>query len=239
MELNNISNIEWNEDSYKDFVKYLLSLQDLKYKEFNSGLINTKLEIIGIRVPMLRIIAKKILKTDVEKFFSLVNNKYYEEVFLEGIVLANGSEEKLDKYLMNFISKIDNWGICDSFCSSLKIINKKQGKYWIYFTGLIDPSKEFQSRVSLIILMNYYLNDNYIDRVLKIVSSIKTDYYYINMAISWLLSVAIINYKDKVIGLLKEKSLGKFVQNKTISKISDSFRVDKKTKDLVKKFRIK
>lgn len=239
MELNNISNIEWNEDSYKDFVKYLLSLQDLKYKEFNSRLINTKLEIIGIRVPMLRIIAKKILKTDVEKFFSLVNNKYYEEVFLEGIVLANGSEEKLDKYLMNFISKIDNWGICDSFCSSLKIINKKQGKYWIYFTGLIDPSKEFQSRVSLIILMNYYLNDNYIDRVLKIVSSIKTDYYYINMAISWLLSVAIINYKDKVIGLLKEKSLGKFVQNKTISKISDSFIVDKKTKDLVKKFRIK
>lgn len=239
MELNNISNIEWNEDSYKDFVKYLLSLQDLKYKEFNSRLINTKLEIIGIRVPMLRIIAKKILKTDVEKFFSLVNNKYYEEVFLEGIVLANGSEEKLDKYLMNFISKIDNWGICDSFCSSLKIINKKQGKYWIYFTGLIDPSKEFQTRVSLIILMNYYLNNNYIDRVLKIVSSIKTDYYYINMAISWLLSVAIINYKDKVIGLLKEKSLGKFVQNKTISKISDSYRVDKKTKDLVKKFRIK
>ena len=33
--------------------------------------------------------------------------------------------------------------------------------------------------------------------VLYIVSNIKSDYYYINMAISWLLSVAIIKYKDK------------------------------------------
>ena len=87
--------------------------------------------------------------------------------------------------------------------------------------------------------MNYYLNDNYIDRVLKIVSSIKSDYYYINMAISWLLSVAIIDYKDKVIELLKEKCLSKFVQNKTISKIQDSYRVDKEVKKFVKQYRIK
>ena len=87
--------------------------------------------------------------------------------------------------------------------------------------------------------MNYYLNDNYIDRILKIVSSIECDYYYINMAISWLLSVAIIDYKEKVIELLDSKSLNKFVQNKTISKINDSYRVDKETKEFVKQYRIK
>lgn len=234
-----LEKIDWCLEKYKEFVNYLLSLQDLKYKEFHSGLNSTNLEIIGIRVPVLRNIAKKILKTDVEKFFSLVESNYYEEIFIEGIVLANCSEDIIDKYLMNFIVKIDNWGICDSFCSSLKIVKKKQGKYWIYFTGLIDPTKEFQTRVSLIILMNYYLNDNYIDRVLKIVSSIKSDYYYINMAISWLLSVAIINYEDKVIELLRSKKLSKFVQNKTISKIQDSYRINKYLKESVKQFKIK
>lgn len=239
MEIKDIENIVWCKESYKEFVELLLSLQDIKYKEFHSGLIITNLEIIGVRVPILRNIAKKVLKTNVEKFFCLVNGDYYEEVFIEGIVLASSSEEIVDKYLMNFIRKTDNWAICDSFCSSLKVVSKKQGKYWIYFTGLIDSTKEFQTRVSLVVLMNYYLNDNYIDRVLKIVSSIKSDYYYINMAISWLLSVAIIDYKDKVIELLKEKCLSKFVQNKTISKIQDSYRVDKEVKKFVKQYRIK
>lgn len=239
MKLEIKDNIVWCKDTYKEFVELLKSLQDLKYREFHSGLTNTNLSIIGVRVPILRNIAKKILKTDVEKFFEVIGNEYYEEVFIEGIVLANSSEEILDKYLMGFIRKVDNWAICDSFCSSLKIVNKKQGKYWIYFTGLIDPENEFQTRVSLIVLMNYYLNDNYIDRVLKIVSSIKSDYYYINMAISWLLSVAIIDYKDKVIELLESRSLCKFVQNKTISKIQDSYRIDKDLKDFVKQYRIK
>lgn len=239
MKLEIKDNIVWCKDTYKEFVELLKSLQDLKYREFHSGLTNTNLSIIGVRVPILRSIAKKILKTDVEKFFGVIGNEYYEEVFIEGIVLANSSEEILDKYLMGFIKKVDNWAICDSFCSSLKIVNKKQGKYWIYFTGLIDPENEFQTRVSLIVLMNYYLNDNYIDRVLKIVSSINSDYYYINMAISWLLSVAIINYKDKVIELLESRSLSKFVQNKTISKIQDSYRVDKDLKKFVRQYRIK
>lgn len=239
MKLEIKDNIVWCKDTYKEFVELLKSLQDLKYREFHSGLTNTNLSIIGVRVPILRNIAKKILKTDVEKFFEVIGNEYYEEVFIEGIVLANSSEEILDKYLMHFIRKVDNWAICDSFCSSLKIVNKKQGKYWIYFTGLIDPENEFQTRVSLIVLMNYYLNDNYIDRVLKIVSSINSDYYYINMAISWLLSVAIINYKDKVIELLESRSLSKFVQNKTISKIQDSYRVDKDLKEFVRQYRIK
>ena len=238
MELVDIKNIKWNKKSYKEFIKYLLSLQDIEYKEFHSKLTSTKYKIIGIRVPIMRSIAKEILKTDVEKFFSLVSNRYYEEVFIEGIVLSSSNEKTVDKYLISFVKKIDNWAICDSFCSNLKIVNKKTGKYWMYFTGMIDPKNEFQTRVSVVIMMNYYLSDNYIDRVLKIVSSIKSDKYYINMAISWLLSVAIVNYPDKVISILKEKRLSKFIQNKTISKIQDSYRISDELKTLVKEYRI-
>ena len=233
-----ISKIVWNKNSYKEFITYLLSLKDTEYRDFHSKITDTKYEIIGIRVPLLRNIAKLIKKTNVEDFFKLVSNTYYEEVFLYGIVLANSSEEIIDRNLVDFINRIDNWAICDSFCSSLKIINKKQGKYWIYFNNLIDLDKEFQTRVSLIIMMNYYLNDQYIDRVLKIVTNIDSDKYYINMAISWLLSVAIINHEDKVFGIIKSKSLNKFVQNKTISKINDSFRVNKELKNRLKEYRM-
>ena len=235
----NFENIKWNKKTYKEFINYLLSLQDLKYKEFHSKITDTKLSIIGIRVQILRNIAKKISKTNVEDFFKLVNNEYYEVIFIYGLVLTNSSEELLDKYMLDFIKRVDNWAICDSFCSSLKIVNKKPGKYWIYFINLIDLNKEFQTRISLIIMMDYYLNDGYVDRVLKIVTSIKSEKYYINMAISWLLSVAIIKYEDKVLCILSKKVLSKFVQNKTISKIQDSYRVNERIKEEVKKYRIK
>ena len=86
--------------------------------------------------------------------------------------------------------------------------------------------------------MNYYLCDRYIDRVLNIVCNINSNYYYINMAISWLLSSAIIKYQDKIIDILKNKKLDKFIQNKTISKICDSCKVSIDVKNSVKKYRI-
>lgn len=232
-----IENINWNSDTYSEFIEYLKSLEDIKYREFHSGITNTNLNIIGIRMPLLRSIAKSISKGNVEDYFKLVGNTYYEEVMIYGLVLANSNY--VDKYLMDFIKRIDNWAICDTFCSSLKVVKKYQGKYWIYINSLIDLNNEFQTRVAIVLMMNYYLNDNYIDRVLYIVSNIKSDYYYINMAISWLLSVAIINYKDKVIEILQSGKLSKFVQNKTISKIQDSYRVSKDVKEYVKQYRIK
>ena len=231
------TNIKWDKKTYKEFIKYLKSLSDTKYKKFHSKIVNTKLEIIGIRVPIIRNIAKNISKTNVEEYFKLVENNYYEEIMIHGLVLANS--DLLDKYFIDFIDRIDNWAICDSFVSNLKIINKKQGKYWIYTNSLIDLNNEFRTRVAIVIMLNYYLNDDYIDRVLYIVSNIKTNYYYINMSISWLLSVAIIKYPDKVIELFKQNKLSKFVQNKAISKIKDSYRISKETNNICKLYRIK
>jgi len=234
----NLRKINWKEKNYQKYVEYLKSCKDQDYKRFHESILGgTNLELIGIRVPKMRCIAKEILKGNVKEYLEYFDIKYYEELMIYGFVLSS-SEEYIDKYLYRFINKIDNWAICDSFCSSLKIVNKKQGKYWIYFTSLIDLEKEFQTRVSIVIMLNYYLNDNYIDRVLNIVSSINSDSYYINMAISWLLSVAIINYQDKVIKLLDSKKLNKFVVNKTISKIQDSYRIDKNVKKIVKKYRV-
>ena len=68
---------KWNKESYKEFVKYLISLQDLKYKEFHSSLVlNSKYEMIGIRVPVMRNIAKEIVKvSSIEDFLEIAGDK--------------------------------------------------------------------------------------------------------------------------------------------------------------------
>ena len=67
----------WNKNEYKQFIKYLKSIQDIKYKEFHSSLVlNSKYEMIGIRVPIMRDIAKKIAKSNIEDFLEYAQNKY-------------------------------------------------------------------------------------------------------------------------------------------------------------------
>lgn len=127
-----LTNTTWNKDKYKKFMEYLKSLQDLKYKEFHSSLVlNSKYKMIGIRVPIMRDIAKKIAKGNIEEFLECAQDIYYEEVMIQGLVISHIKDEKL--FYINFkeyINKIDNWAICDSFCSSIKIVRKYEEKYF-------------------------------------------------------------------------------------------------------------
>ena len=229
-------NKKWNKKTYEEYINYLKSLEDIKYKKFNSGIVKTKLNMISIKIPILRKISKKIIKGDIDNYFKFNNFKYYEEVIIYALVLSYS--EKNFKYINILIDNIDNWAVCDILCSSLKFINNNKRFYFNYFKKLIDLKKEYQTRISIVVMLNYYLCDEYIDDVLNIVSSIDTEYYYINMAISWLLCTATYKYKTKVINILSTKKLNKFVQNQTISKIQDSYRIEKQIKEKVKLYRI-
>ena len=85
----------WNRDKYRQFIEYLISIQDLKYKEFHSSLVlNSKYEMIGIRVPIMRDIAKKIAKGNIEEFLEYAQDRYYEEVMIQGLVISHIKDEK-------------------------------------------------------------------------------------------------------------------------------------------------
>lgn len=223
--------------NYKDFLNYLKSLQDLKYKEFHSRLTFTKYEIIGIRVPIMRKIAKELIKEDYQKFLNNVGNKYYEEVFIEGLVIASLKEEELFSYLPKYVKKIDNWAICDSFCNSLKIVNRNPSKYFDYFKEYLKSADEFTVRVALIVYLNFYIKEEYLFKIFELIDEITLDKYYINMAIAWLLAECYIKFPKETINYLKVTKVNNFTFNKTISKIRDSYRVDKETKERLKKMR--
>ena len=93
-------------------------------------------------------------------------------------------------------------------------------------------------RSGIVCLMNYFIDDEYADEILKLITRIKTDEYYINMAIAWLLSVMLIKKYEKTLPLIESKTLAPFIHNKTIDKARDSFRIDEKTKIYLKSLKI-
>ena len=226
----------WNKETYQEFITYLLSLQDIKYKEFHIGLVqNSKYEIIGIRLPVLRQIAKEI--TNCEEFLNITEDKYYEEIMISELVISHIKDEKIfNKYFKKHIKKIDNWALCDTFCQSIKIIEKYPDKYFKEAIKLSLTKKEFTSRVGLIMLF-HFIDKKYLDTIFNTINNITIDDYYNNMAIAWLVCEIYTKYKEEATNFLKNNNLNKFTQNKTIRKINDSYRVTKEDKDLLKQYK--
>ncbi|MBQ6687544.1 MAG: DNA alkylation repair protein [Bacilli bacterium] len=225
--------------NYNEFINYLFSLQDLKYKEFNKKLIFTKYEIIGIQVPRLRKIAKEIINSNYKMFLDNVGSTYFEEVFIEGLVIASLPESELMSYLPKFILKIDNWSICDSFCNSLKIIKSNPSKYFEYFSEYIPNKEEFTVRVALVVFLNFYVDKEYLYKIFELIDQIKLDKYYTNMAIAWLLAEMFIKYPEETKRYLTRTKINNFTFNKTISKINDSYRASEDVKIKLKELRRK
>ena len=237
--MNNLENVKWSEKTYKSFVKYLISLQDLKYRDFHTSLVlNSKYEFIGIRTPIMKDIAKQIAKGNIEEFLKYAQDHYYEEVMIQGLVISHIKDEStFYKYFKKHIKKIDNWALCDTFCSSCKIVEKHEDKYFTEAIELCLNSKEFISRVGLIIILNHFIKKENLSTIFDTLNKIKSDKFYINMAQAWLVCEMYTKFPKETKEFIKKNNLNKFTQNKAISKIHDSFRVSKEDKELLNKYK--
>ncbi len=222
---------------YMNIRKELFKNQDKAYADFHSKLVPAidKNLIIGVRMPVLRKIAKQAVKEGA----LLEDSYYYEEKMLAGLMAGYKKcsiEEHLED-LRKFIPLIDNWAVCDCACSTFKFVEKNPQIYWDFIIQYLGKS-EYETRFAVVMMMDYYINDEYVDKALEIMTQIKTDEYYVNMAIAWALSVAYIKYEDKALDILNNKTLDAFVHNKAIQKIRESYRVDKAKKDYLKTLKI-
>lgn len=212
----------------------LFSNQDLKYRDFHSKLVPniSSDKIVGVRIPVLRKIGKRLKDDD-------FGWDYYEEIMLHGFYIGYSKipfDERL-RLLDAFVPEIDNWAVCDCVCSTLKFIDKNKAQFLDYLKKYMYSQKEYEVRFAVVVLMDYYLTDEYIDFVIDYLKSIRSDYYYVNMAAAWALSVAFVKYQSKVMPLIENGSLTAEINNPAISKIRDSFRVDKETKEYLKQFK--
>ena len=227
----------WTKEDYEEYITYLQSLKEESYKEFHQKLTTTKYEILGIRVPLQRKIAKEIAKGNALSFLKYPKEKYYEEVNIEGFVIASLEEKDFLKNFDKFVSKIDNWAICDGFCNSIKVIPKNKETYLSKIKEMLNSKEEFTVRVGLILLLCFYVEPTYLETIFSLVDALNREEYYINMAAAWLLAECYIKYRNETLVFLKNNHNSKFVQNKTISKICDSYRVTKEEKEMLKKLR--
>ena len=211
----------------------LYNLSDEEYKEFQKSLCPNVNDIIGVRLPKLREIAKKIAKDNPIEFLDKYNPECYEERMIYGLVIGymKADFNTRLRYLDKFVPIIDNWAVCDCTCSTLKFTEKNLENMWKYLQKYLESKNEFEVRFGVIMLMDYYIRDEYIDEVLEIYNNIVIDKYYVKMGIAWAISVIFVKYEERARRFLKNNKLDGFTFNKSLQKIIESNRVSKEVKD--------
>ncbi|MBP3742404.1 MAG: DNA alkylation repair protein [Treponema sp.] len=221
-----------------------------KYADFSKSLNPTSLPMLGVRLPELRKLAKKIAKNDYKKFLGQNPMDSFEMETLQAMVIGYAKDD-LSEILAcaaDFIPKIHDWSVNDSFCQTFKICEKPdcQKECWDFFMKYANSKREFEVRVVAVMLMSHYLNDEYIDRVIQVLNNVytgdtpdKSDYYYAKMGVAWAVATVAAKYPEKCLAYMKspDNHLDGWTYNKSIQKMCESFRVSEELKEEMKKLR--
>lgn len=214
----------------------LFAHQDLKYKAFHCRLVPTVDDdnIIGVRLPELRKIAKQAYRENADNAL-----EYYEEKMVYGFTLGmkKGSAEEHMADLREFAPLIDNWAVCDSCCASFKFTKRYREELLPFLKGYLNGT-EYEVRFAVVMLLQYYLTEEYIDEVLDILFGIEREEYYIQMAQAWAIAEAFTKWRDKTLPLLSACILIPAIQNKAIQKMRDSFRISPEDKKMLISFKM-
>ena len=219
----------------------LFANQDVKYRDFQSKLTPTieANTAIGVRTPVLRKLAKDYSKRqDVDDFLADLPHKYFDENQLHAFILSEikDFDECIGK-LESFLPFVDNWATCDQM--SPKCFKKNHEKLLPYLNKWIKSDDIYTVRFAIVTLMSHFLDDDFDEGYLKLVSDIKSDEYYINMAIAWYFATALAKQYDKTIPYIENKTLDVWTHNKAIQKSIESYRVTAEHKEYLKSLKIK
>ncbi len=212
----------------------------MKYKDNDLNNFNEKLKInnsLGVKTPILKMIAKDMVKNNDYQSFIDSNHSYHEEKMIHMFILSNIKDKE---YVYNELDKMvptfNNWAVCDSLMN-IKIISKNREFFFPLIEKYKNSDKEFEIRFSVVMLLDHYVIDEYINRIFKIIEEVKNDYYYTKMAIAWLVAELMIKQRDKCLDYLKISKLDDFTFNKAIQKMNESFRISDEDKKYLKTLR--
>ena len=221
--------------------KQLFELQDLGYKEFHSKLMPTvcKDKIIGVRVPQLRKYTKELNKSDLKAdFLNTLPHKYYEEDNLHAFLIEQIKDfNECISALDNFLLFVDNWATCDMMTP--KVLAENPDLLYEKIQEWAKSEHTYTVRFAVVTLMKFFMDERLDKKHLKLLLRIKSDEYYINMAIAWYLATALSSRWDLVIPYIENKKFNKWIHNKAIQKSIESYRITKQQKEYLKTLKIK
>lgn len=212
--------------------RIIVQLTDLaqgneSYAVFNRRIVNTKMPVIGVRVPDLRRLARELAPNmsaaDISRLLATPSN-LYECVLLCGLLInrARISDEEAISLTRQYLPCVDSWAHIDIF------VEKKRrfaGEVWWDFAlECLQNEDEFTVRYGVISLMTNFLDEAHIDQVFAALRGVKHDGYYVKMALAWLYATTAVHFFDLTLAELENEHIDAWTRNKAHQKMRESRR---------------
>lgn len=213
---------------YKDVLFELKENSDAKYKDFIAKLVPNidKESIIGVRMGVLRSLAKKIKKISSLEIFNEANFYYREEKLLYALCffkMSRSFDEAMDA-LDKFLPYIDNWEVTDLVAGEIIIDEAHIEEAFQKALSYVHSEDEYTIRLGLVIMNKKFNDDAHIEKILDAIKIIKLDTYYVNMAAAWLLCELYFKNKEKVNKYLSSANISADIKKMTQQKIRESLK---------------
>ena len=233
-----------NKKEYDQFIQILRGLSaGQEFIDFQRKIVKTQKEIVGVRTPELRKMAKQISREPHDAIFEYGQNNIFEEVLLKGFLI--GKEKDFEKGVALFeklAMSFDSWAEVDMICSNLAFVKNNENLSFKFFSKLLKSDHEFICRSGVVGLMKCFLSEDQICTTLNALDEVECDKYYVNMAIAWLISEIIVqnpqNAEKNMQNIIKNHHFNRFIINKSIQKAIESYRIDKQLKDKLREMKI-
>ena len=194
--------------------------------------------LIGVRVPLLRTIARSFAKEEAasQRFLSHLPHSYYEEDMLHGMLisLVKDYDRCLD-LTDRFLPYVDNWAVCDTL--SPKVFAKHKAQLLENILRWSSSSHTYTCRFGLRMLMTHFLDDSFSADFLEIPAAIRSEEYYVKMMVAWFFATALAKQWEATLPYLENRQLDPWTHRKTIQKAIESYRIPPERKDYLRKLR--
>ncbi len=215
-----------------DIQKELFALRDEKYASFQKNLIPTESQeakpaeqIIGVRTPALRDLAKRLGKQeDIGLFLDTLPHRYFDENQLHAFIISGMKDyDACMARLQAFLPYVDNWATCDQM--SPKIFRKHKQELLGEIRKWIVSEHTFTVRFAIGMLMEHFLGEDFDLQYPEMVVGVVSDQYYVNMMIAWYFATALAKQYDDILLFIEQRRLSPWTHNKTIQKAIESYRI--------------
>lgn len=211
-----------------DIVTELQGLAEPKYRDFAASLIPGEEDMLGVRLPLLRKLARRVARQeDWESiFYELSSYGRMEMVMLRGMLpgyAPNATLSERLRALAAFIPTIRNWSICDSCCATYTFAREFRAEVLDFLQPYLGSTEEYEARFAVVMLLNHFLNDSaYVAHVAELLSQVNCRAYYADMAVAWCACELILRYPEYETELITR--LSPDIQKLTQRKIRESHR---------------
>ena len=227
-------------NNMKEIQDLLFAKQDIKYRDFQAPLFPNidKERMIGVRTPDLKKLAKELFGSEMaNKFIETLPHRYFDENQLHAFIISLIKDyETCLKEVDRFLPYIDNWGTCDQL--SPNVFAKHKDELIVPIKKWLKSKHTYTIRFAIGMLMQHYLDESFKEEYMKMVASIKSEEYYVNMMIAWYFATALAKQWGSAIKYIEDKCLDSWAHNKTIQKAVESYRISDDQKTYLKSLKV-